>query len=384
MWIKDWNEKREMGAAVGQQYGRPAVLIAALLLVLLTVFWGTPTALQAATPAEETVFLPLIHNGLGDETGRFQIALIDESGAWLISSLGTRKLLLTHDVLLDQTEDQLSLQVAPDGRHVAIRRTDGWAIYNQYSHLVAEKVGVGFALTWERGRDTLLLSQLGHGVDRFDLATRTLTPLLQTTDETNDHSPLWSADGTLLAFAHQEFGIHLYVTLIPNFDDTTLPYIGENRASGITNEKFVVLEEMESWHDQPITFHWANDQRGIVFAAKSTIHVRSLVDEQHATIQPTGFGDRETGRAVDLFDDRILYFAADGIYEVGLDGLTPRRIIEGDDLHYPQWAPEGSRLVYRGTDDQLYLANDDGSDNHVIPNTTNVLQFDLMKVPTGE
>ncbi|MCB0062410.1 MAG: hypothetical protein KDE19_09850, partial [Caldilineaceae bacterium] len=144
------------------------------------------------------------------------------------------------------------------------------------------------------------------------------------------------------------------------------------------NEKFVVLDEVTSWHDQPITFHWANDRQSIIFAAGTTIHVRSVVDAQHATIQPAGFGTRESGRAVDLYDDRILYFADDGIYEVGLDGLNPRRIVEGNDLHYPQWGPNGEQVIYRGTDDQLYIINADGTNNHVIPNTESVQQFDLL------
>jgi hypothetical protein len=182
-----------------------------------------------------------------------------------------------------------------------------------------------------------------------------------------------------LAFAHQEFGTQLYVTLLPNFDETQMPYVGENRDSGQFNEQLVVLDRVDSWHDQPVAFHWANDQRGIVFAAKTTIHVRSLVDDQHATIQPAGFGLRETGRAVDVYNDRILYFAGDGIYAVGLDGENARRIVEGDDLHYPQWGPNGERVIYRGTDDQLYMVNADGSNNHVIPNTASVRQFDLLK-----
>lgn len=353
------------------------VLCLLLALLSLTMMPAAPVAL-ATGAAEHTVYMPLIYQRNGTAAGLFQIAMIDDQGAWLITSNGTRKLLLTRDVERAEVADELSIHAAPDGRHVAVQRSDGWAIYAHNSHLRAEQIGRGFALAWEPDATTLLLAQLGHGIDRFTLADRQQISLLQTSDETNDHSPVWSADGTLLAFAHQEFGTRLYVTLIPAFDETEMPYLGENRDSNQINEKFVVLDQVDSWHDQPITFHWANDRQSLIFAAGSTIHVRSLVDDQHATIQPTGFGARESGRSVDLHDDRILYFAGDGIYEVGLDGQNPRRIIEGDDLHYPQWGPNGERVIYRGTDNQLYMVNADGTDNQVIPNTASVLQFDLL------
>lgn len=353
-----------------------------LLPALVLLSPTTPMAesiVFASANEDHTVYMPLILNGNGADPMLFQIVLIDDQGAWLIASNGSRKLRLTTDVQLADVADELSIHAAPGGQHVAVQRTDGWAIYENNGQSVADRIGAGFALAWEPDATTVLLSQLGHGIDRFTVANRQQITLLDTSDETNDHSPFWSEDRSLLAFAHHEFGTHLYVTLLPDFNEAQLPYMGENRDSGQFNEQFVVLDEMDSWHDQPITFHPANDRQSLIFAAGSTIHVRSLVDDQHVTIQPTGFGTRESGRSVDLYDDRILYFAGDGIYEVGLDGLTPRRIVEGDDLHYPQWGPNGEHIIYRGTDDQLYMVNADGTNNHVIPNTHSVLQFDLLK-----
>lgn len=340
-----------------------------------------PTSLWAANHSNDIVFMPIIFNGDGMDSATFPLVLIDDSGAWLMRSDGSRKVLLTHDVQLNPVADELSIQVAPTGDHIAIQRSDGWAIYDQWGHPVASGIGAGFALTWERTGTTVLLAKLGYGIDRYSLATSERMMIVDTTDETNDHSPLWSANGDLMVFAHQEFGTEFYVTLVPDYDLSQLPYIGENRDSDLFNEHFIVLEQMTSWHDQPIEFHWANDQRGLVFAAKNTIHVRSLVDDQHAMIQPNGFGERETGRAIDVNNDRILYFAGDGLYIVGLDGLNPQRLIESDDLHYPQWGPDGERVVYRGTDDQLYVADATTGGSRPIPNTQAANQFVVVPQP---
>ncbi|MCB0065202.1 MAG: PD40 domain-containing protein, partial [Caldilineaceae bacterium] len=191
------------------------------ILVLLSLVWWlvsgavSKSTASAADTVDQTIYLPIVFNGNGPDSDLLQIALIDDQGAWVISADGSRKLLLTRNVQLAETVDELSLHAAPDGRHVAVQRTDGWAVYANNSQLVTDQIGAGFALTWEPDATSLLLAQLGYGIDRFVLADRQRTPLLQTSDETNDHSPLWSNDGTVLAFAHQEFGTHLYVTLIP-------------------------------------------------------------------------------------------------------------------------------------------------------------------------
>ncbi len=336
-------------------------------------------------PIDFPLYVPLIYNkdGTLPDTMHFEIAYVTAGGAWLSTFDGRYKALLTTDVKLEAEEDRPILQVAPTGERLAIQQADGWAIYTRDAAFVSGSIGQGYALTWDQSAaanaaESLLLSQKGHGIDRWMIEDRQSSPLIVTSDETNDHSPIWRADGSKLAFAHHEFGTSLYLTLIDPFTQSQLPYQGENRAAGKTNETFSVIESVDSWHDQPISFHWSDDEKALIFAAKQTIYVVDLATKAAVTITPPGFGDRASGRAVDVIHDQILYFAADGIYVVGLDGKDAHRVVDGIDLHFPQWTSNGQQIVYRGTDDRLFRVNADGSDNQAIPYTEGAKQFDLL------
>lgn len=337
---------------------------------------------------DELLYLPVIYNGHGDipDPTTFQLALVDDAGAWLMSLDGTHKTILTTDVQFGDEDDFMVVRAAPDGSRIAVQQTEGWGIYERNGRSVTTIQRDGFALTWDWKDNTttdpmnsLLLSKKGHGIDHVASLLEQPTALITTSDDTSDHSPLWNAAGSQLIFAHHEFGGFLYVMIIANFDSNQVPYLGENRDANKLNDAMILLENVDSWHDQPITFHWTASEDAVVFAAKQTIYVVDLATKDAVTIDPLGFGERASGRAVDLVNDQILYFANDGIYVVGLDGQNPRRVVEGTDLHYPQWTESGEEIVYRGTDDQLYIVRADGSNNRLIPNTNGVKQFDLLK-----
>lgn len=366
-----------------------ALLYLVVSLGLLTTILGKPSvglgrALSPA-PVDFPLYVPLIYNkdGTLPDSVKFDLAYVTEAGAWLSTFDGRYKTLLTTDVKLEAEEDRQILQVAPTGERLAIQQAGGWAIYTADATFVADSIGQGYALTWDQSvathiTESVLLTQKGHGIDRWLIEAKQSSPLIVTSDDTNDHSPIWSADGSRLAFAHHEFGTSLYLTLIDPFDPVQVPYQGENRAADKLNEQFVVIESVDAWHDQPIGLHWSDDQDKLIFAAKQTIYVIELATKAAVTITPAGFGDRASGRAVDVVHDRILYFAADGLYVVGLDGKDAVRVVDGSDLHFPRWTPDGQQIVYRGTDDRLYLVNADGSGNRVIPYSEGAKQFDLL------
>lgn len=328
------------------------------------------------------LYVPIVLNGAGNPglAATYDIAYVNEAGAWLSSLDGASRTSLTTDISYGVEEDIAVLLVAPGGDYIAIHQSDGWAIFDRGGTLIRDRVGRGFALTWGTAHDGqpvdhLYLSKIGHGIDRVSLADGQISPLVATSDDTNDHSPLWNEASTRLVFAHQEFGTNLYVTLVDPFDSSALPLSGENLAAGKDNATMRVIESVDSWHDQPISFHWAANGQKLVFAAKETIYIVDMATEDAVTIAPPGFGTRFTGRTVDVHHDRILYFAQDGLYVVGLDGMNAQRIIDGDDLHFPCWMNAGTQILYRGTDDRIYAANADGTNNVVVPHSVGVIQL---------
>ena len=323
-------------------------------------------------------FLPYIANGRGVTTlptaGAYRIAFIAADGAWLINADGSGKTRLTDSALLTGF-----IVASPAGDRIAVDTGSGWSVFDRQGQRLADRVGAGATLRWHHDNQSLLLARITQGIDRYDLTTGQSTPYLSTTDETNDHSPLWSANHQQLLFAHQEFGEQLYVTLVNNFDTNKIPYIGENRTGAKLNPNFTLLLETTSWHDQAIDFHWATNEQTVVFGAKTTIHVIDRLTGAATKIEPAGFGQRDSGRMVDVANERIVYVGGDGLYTVDLQGQNTRQIEPGNELHYPRWTPDGDAILFGGADHFLYLVDLKGNRPTVIPNTTGAQHFAVFK-----
>ncbi|MEZ4618736.1 MAG: hypothetical protein R2867_24930 [Caldilineaceae bacterium] len=368
-------------------------MIAISLLLTVTIYSRTNAkVLWAQSETDYPIYVPILLNKAGwmPPPESFDLVYADGAGAWLSSLDGKYKSFLGANVQYGIEDDIPVVRAAPGGSYVAVQYANGWTIYQRNTLAIAAGIGQGFALAWDQPQHTndvqtgqmltsLLLSKKGTGINRWTLANQQSTPLLVTSDDTSDHSPLWDASGARLFFAHHEFGGTLYVTMVKQFSEGLLPYAGENRDAVKINDEFTLLEEVDSWHDQPIAFHLSADQQKLIFAAKQTIYVVDLTTKAAVTITPPGFGEKEAGRSVDFHNDQILYGAADGIYVVGLSGHGDRRVVEGSNLHYPQWTASGEQIVYRGTDNRLYVVDADGSNSHVIPYTAAVKQFDILK-----
>lgn len=328
-----------------------------------------------------SLYVPLVRNGAGVpiDGARFDIVYAKEHEVWLTDRAGTYDLLLSTDVEYGIEELDV-LQVSPDGSHIAVREQRGWAVYRRTGERVADQIGDGFALRWDSAQSTatspvVLLSQIGHGIDRYFVNEGRSTPLLLTSDDTNDHSLTWDHDHMRLAFAHQEFGTQLYITKIDPFNSADVPYIGENLAAAKESAPLAVIEAVDSWHDQPISFYWSTDSSKLVFGAKQTIYVVDMTTEDAVTITPPGFGEHFTNRTVDLFNDQILYVGSDGIYRMDLSGQNAQRIVAGTDLHFAKWGASGAQVFYRGVGNELFVANADGTNNVVIPKSKGVQQL---------
>lgn len=344
-------------------------------IAILCVLYFSSFAYGQSEPT--VLFLPLIFRDgqktlLPDATA-FQLAFVNDTGAWLVNADGSGKIQLTNTVFPAGV-----ITSVPAGDKIAIELGNGWSIFDGQGTVLAQALGVGHSLRWHPDNQTLLLAQLNSGINRYNLANSQTNPLITTTDATNDHSPLWNTTGEKLIFAHQEFGTKLYVTLVDPYDGGQLPYIGENHAGNKLNPKFRLLLATESWHDQPIFFHWANNEQKVVFGARNTIHVLDLAAATALKIEPAGFGVNENAWAVDVANDQIVYVGADGLYRVDTAGQTVQLLAAGQNFQHPQWTPAGDGVVF-GSVDGLSLVDLNGSAPTLIPNTIGAQHFVVFK-----
>ena len=344
-------------------------------VVILCMLYFSSFAYGQSEPS--VLFLPLIFRdgqqiSLPDPTA-FQLAFVNDAGAWLVNADGSGKTQLTTTIFPAGL-----IANAPAGDKIAIELSNGWSIFDGQGTVLAQALGAGHSLRWHPDNQTLLLAQLNRGISRYILTTSQTDPLITTTDATNDHSPFWNASGEKLIFAHQEFGTKLYVTLVDPYDGGQLPYIGENHAGNKLNPKFTLLLATESWHDQPIFFHWANNEQKIIFGARNTIHVLDLATATSLKIEPAGYGVNENARMVDVTNDQIVYVRADGLYRVDTTGQNGRLLVVGKNFQHPQRTPAGDGVVF-GNVDGLSLVDLNGQAPTLIPNTAGAQHFVVFK-----
>ncbi len=362
------------------QYRWVLLLVGVLVLLRITM---VPAYSQTPLPGTFTLYAPLVLNIHGGESPTpsdpYQIVFIDGAGAWLYGPSSQTATLLHADLPLTTT-----VRAAPNGRQVALALPDGWSLFAESGVPVAHQIAPGYQLDWDQNADQLLISRIGEGITRLTVATGQRLPLVRTTDETNDHSPFWSPDGTSLIFAHQEFGEQLYVTQIKPFELAQLPYDGENRTAAKLNPRLTLLAATTSWHDQPLHFHWSTDGQTLIFAARQQIHLLDLATAQTRTIEPPGFADTLANDAVDINADRILYAATGGLYITGLQGGTGALVISGENLHMPQWSPDGNQIIYTDASGVLYIAGSNGANIVTVANATPIGNFDILPPARAE
>ena len=355
---------------------RWAILITGLLLAL-QITMRSAYSQRLPQSSVHTLYAPLILNSNGAEptvrADAYQIVFVDGVGGWLYGPNSETATLLSAGLPLTTT-----VRAAPTGDRVALELADGWALFNAGGAPIAAQVAPGYQLDWDQNPDQLLISRLGEGITRLSLNSGAQLPLLYTSDETNDHSPMWSVDRQSLIFAHQEFGEQLFIMQISSFDPAQLPYVGENRAAAKFNPRLTLLQETNSWHDQPMIFHWSTDGQTLIFAAKQRIHLINLTTQAKVTIEPPGFADNLANYGVDVNNDRILYGADGGIYVTGLTGGNGDLLVVGTDLRMPRWSPNGSQIIYNDAAGRLHIFT--LATGHVITlaNATPIGNFDIL------
>jgi len=332
-----------------------------------------------------------------------KLVLMNNGGdVWLINSDGSGKIHLTSSADGPWAGVSSSLPAwSPRGDKLAVRM-DGyrlgdhhWLVFSRAGN-VLEKIaetqsptGVWSPkeMSWSPDNTSLIYGLYDDGIYELNLVTQATRQILTTTGFTYDHSPVWSPDGKKIVFVHHEFGGRFYVSLI-DFDETEIPYRGEDRNNRRFNPKLALLVAGRCpWHDQPFRFQWTPDSRKVVFSSGSetdpwvgTIYVVNVVTGEVVKIQPEGFGQLSIPDHVDLSNDgrQIAFAAGSDLFVVGIDGSNLRRIFSGGDswlygLDYPRWSPTNSQIAFTsfvsGVGQSVWAVNADGTGLRRLPNT---------------
>jgi Tol biopolymer transport system component len=174
---------------------------------------------------------------------------------------------------------------------------------------------------------------------------------VQVTDFTSGvpmEEPVWSPDGTRLAFVYgnSEFNDKVEVA----------------NSNGTTATPLVVAEH-------GVHPAWAPESGKIAYSYEGHVYV----EEADAAGFPPPLTGAEGNEPVWSPDgSRIAFaekvgFASANLGIVPASGGTPTTLTSGLQFIYPSWSPSGSQVVYKGSGEQLRVVNADGSGDHPLP-----------------
>lgn len=202
--------------------------------------------------------------------------------------------------------------------------------------------------------------------DIYTLDPRSGVATLIVADPALDSHPVFSRDGTKIAFLRRSETSHIYDLMVARADGSD-----SRKVSGSQG-----LDESSNFD-----FEWAPDSRSVILYAEPQI-IRLdaegtsdpvvITSDAHATgrLGPTG-----------LIPYQPASIKEEALWTIGIDGVPPTRIFQRAPGTEPdasfQWArfsPDGTKLAYldRAQPDQLriFVANADGTSPHRLTNTT--------------
>ncbi len=205
--------------------------------------------------------------------------------------------------------------------------------------------------------------------DIYTMVGPTGTPKLIVSGPETDKWPLYSPDGTRVAFVRDVAGDLSFVVA---------------RSDGSEVRKISTV----SLGGGPWWWGWTPDSRSLAAVFNAPGEERLLIFDTTTSSAPR---EIKTGLVVDALafrppDGKEILFRGDdgskvGLYVMSADGsdlhpiVGPRKLVDDDnsqgDYRNPTWSPDGSQVVYqeRSVVDgvlRLYVANADGSGAHVV------------------
>lgn len=203
--------------------------------------------------------------------------------------------------------------------------------------------------------------------DIYTLDLKTSQSTLIISDPELDSRPIFSRDGTKVAFLRRTPDRHTYDLMVARADGSEA-----RKVSG----SFQGLDESSNFD-----FEWAPDSRSvIVYAEPQILRLDADGSAEPVVISSDAYATGRVGPK-GLIPYQPASIAEDALWTVGIDGAPPTRILQqtpgtqhDGTYRYVRFSPDGTKLAYvmqlKPDESRIFVADADGTHAHRLTDTT--------------